>query len=100
MTSPFVIGGLGIVIGVSCMASFIIISRFVGSSDKWGEIQDQTVSIWILSLLGSISLFLAGFNYFITDKNHEKIMYFIFVVTFVALGLASSALGVALIHKN
>jgi hypothetical protein len=32
--------------------------------------------------------------------NQEKIMYFVFVVTFLAMGLASSALGVALIHKN
>lgn len=100
MISPLVISGLGIVIGIGCIASFITISRFVGSSDKWIEIQDQTASIWAMSLLGSISLFFAGFIYFRMNNNHEKIMYFIFTVTFLAMGLASSALAVALIHKK
>ena len=100
MISPLVIGGLGIIIGILCIASFITISRFVGSSDKWIEIQDQTASIWTMSLLGSVSLFIAGFIYFRMNNNHEKIMYFIFVITFLAMGLASSALGVALIHKK
>ena len=98
--SPYVIGSLGAVIGASCIASFITISRFVGSSDKWVKIQDQTGSIWSMSLFGSVALFFAGFFYFRMNQNHEKIMYFIFVVTFLALGLALSALGVALIHKN
>ena len=98
--SPLVIGGLGIVIGIGCIATFITISRFVGSSDKWIEIQDQTASIWTMSLFGSLSLFLAGFFYFRMNNNHEKIMYFIFAVTFLAMALASSALGVALIHKK
>ena len=98
--SPFVIGGLGAVISAGCITSFIIISRFVGSSDKWAEIQDQTASIWVMSLLGSVALFFAGFFYFRMNQNHEKIMYFIFAITFLAMGLASSALGVALIHKN
>ena len=99
--SPMVLGGLAIVIGAGCISSYIVISRFVGSSDMWNEIQDQTASIWTMSLFGSLALFAAGFLYFrMNNNNHEKIMYFIFVVTFIALGLASSALGVALIHKN
>jgi len=99
--SPTILVGLATVIGAGCIGSYIMISRFVGSSDMWNEIQDQTTSIWYNSLLGSLTLFAAGFLYFrMNNNNHEKIMYFIFVTTFIALGLASSALGVALIHKN
>ena len=98
--SPLLLGGLGAVIGIGCVASFITISKFVGSSDKWIEIQDQTAAIWTMSILGSLFLFLAGFFYFRINDNHEKIMYFIFTVTFLAMALSSSALGVAVIHKK
>lgn len=99
--SPYVIGGLGAFIGVSCLTTFILISRFVGSKDNWSRIKDEyTASIWLLSMGGSLALFMAGVTYFSTKPNQEKIMYFIFVVTFLALGLSFSALGVALIHKK
>jgi len=99
--SPTVLIILGVIIGSGAIGSFITISQFVGSSDMWNEIQDQTASIWITSLIGSIALFVAGFLYFrMNNNNHEKIMYFIFVVTFLAMGFATSALGVALIHKK
>ena len=99
--SPYVIGGLGVFIGASCLATFILISRFVGSKDNWSRIKDEyTASIWLLSMGGSLALFMAGVTYFSTKPNQEKIMYFIFVVTFLAMGLSSSALGVALIHKK
>jgi hypothetical protein len=99
--SPYVIGGLGIFIGVSCVTTFILISRFVGSKDNWSRIKDEyTTSIWLLSMTGSLALFMAGVTYFSAKPNQEKIMYFIFAVTFLAMGLSSSALGVALIHKK
>jgi hypothetical protein len=99
--SPYVIGGLGTVIGVSCIASFIMISRFIGSKDRWSPIQKElSAGVWIMSMVGSLALFLSGVVYFSMKPNQEKIMYFVFVVTFLAMGLASSALGVALIHKN
>ena len=99
--SPYVIGGLGVFIGASCLATFILISRFVGSKDNWSRIKDEyTSAIWLLSMVGSIAHFMAGVTYFSTKPNQEKIMYFIFVVTFLAMGLSFSALGVALIHKK
>jgi hypothetical protein len=99
--SPLIIGGLGAVIGVSCLATFIMISRFIGSKDRWDPIQQSSsIAIWLLSMVGSLALFMSGVVYFSIKPNQEKIMYFVFVVTFLAMGLASSALGVALIHKN
>jgi len=99
--SPYIIVGLGLIIGVSCLTTFVSISRFVGSNDKWSIISDgYTASIWLLSMGGSLALFMAGMTYFSTKPNQEKIMYFIFVVTFLAMGLSFSALGVALIHKK
>ena len=98
--SPYVIGGLGVAISACCLATFISISKFIGSKDRWLRIQQESGDIWVFSLLGSVMLFGAGILYFIIKPNQEKIMYFIFVVTFLAMGLASSALGVALIHKK
>ena len=98
--STIIIVTIGIIIGVSYILSFIYISNFVGSSDYWNQIQDQRNRIWSMSMIGSLTLFAAAFIYFITNRNHEKIMYFIFPVTFLAMGLAFSALGVALIHRK
>jgi biotin transporter BioY len=100
MTEPWVIGGLSALIGVCSIATFVMISKFVGSKEKWNEIKDKSAAIWSLSIFGSIALFLAGLIYFNMDSNHEKIMYFIFTLAFIAMGLAVSAMGVALIHKN
>lgn len=94
------IATIGTIIGVSYILSFIFISNFVGSSDYWNQIQDRRDRIWIMSMVGSLTLFAAAFIYFIVGRNHEKIMYFIFPVTFLAMGLAFSALGVALIHRK
>ena len=91
---------VGSIIGASYILSFIIISNFVGSSDYWNQIQDRRDRIWIMSMVGSLTLFAAAFIYFIVNQNHEKIMYFIFPVTFLAMGLAFSALGIALIHRK
>lgn len=100
MTEPWIIGGLAAVLGACSIATFVLISKFVGSKEKWNEIKDKSAAIWNLSIFGSIALFLAGLIYFNIDGNHEKIMYFIFTLAFIALGLAVSAMGVALIHKN
>jgi len=93
---------LGILLITSVIASFVTISRFVGSSDRWQEIQDPNNmgSIWAMSLIGSLLLFLAGVIYFRMGDHHEKIMYFIFALAFLALGLGGSAMGIALIYKN
>ena len=45
-------------------------------------------------------MFAAAFFYFNMENNVQKIMYFIFTMTFIAMGLSFSALGIALIHKN
>jgi hypothetical protein len=92
------IGGGLIITG--CIAAFISISKFVGSKDKHLQIQEESSSIWTYSLLGSLLLFISACFYFIMGDNHEKIMYFIFAMTFLALGLSYSALSIALIHKN
>jgi len=97
---PFAIIGLGVTIGACCLATFISISKFIGSKDSWLRIQNEVGDIWVFSLIGSALFFGAGILYFMVKPNQEKIMYFVFVVTFLALGLASSALGVALIHKK
>jgi hypothetical protein len=99
-TSPFVFLGLVAVVGACCLATFFSITAFVGSKDTWNRIKGESGDIWTFSMLGSIMLFSAGLFYFKMQPNHEKIMYFVFVVTFLAMGLAYSALGVALIHKN
>ena len=99
--SPYIIVGLGLIIGVSCLTTFVSISRFVGSKDNWSRIKDEyTTSVWLLSMTGSLALFMAGVIYFSTTPNQEKIMYFIFTVTFLAMGLSFSALSIALIHKK
>jgi biotin transporter BioY len=96
----FITIGLAVILGSCYLASFILISKFVGSSDAWNKIQDQTKSIWITSLFGSIFIFVSAFIYFRMNNNYEKMMYFIFTMAFLAMGLSFSALGVALIHKN
>jgi len=89
-----------LVVGSSYIASFILISKYVWSTDSWNQIQDRTGTIWHMSMWGSLFLFLAAFFYFQMSNNYEMIMYFIFTMVFVAVGLSYSALGIALIHKN
>jgi len=85
---------------ISCIAAFMFISYFVGSKDRRNQIQSESTRIWPYSIAGSFLLFIAAFLYFNMNDNHEKIMYFIFVMTFLAIGLSYSALSIALIHKN
>jgi hypothetical protein len=90
----------GIVLGSCYIATFVMISKYIGSADKWGYIQDRPhgPAVWGMSIVGSIALFLAAYLYF--QSNPEKIMYFIFTVTFLAVGLSYGALSIALINKN
>ena len=57
----YVLGGLGVLIGVMCVTVFVLISRYIGSTNRWNEIQDRTRSIWFSSITGSLFLFLAAF---------------------------------------
>ena len=97
---PYWMMGLATVLGVCSIAAFIVISKFVGTADRWAEVDERTKNIWYMGLAGSLALFAAAFCYFRIGTNHEQIMYFIFPVTFLALGLAFSALGIALIYKK
>jgi len=100
-TTTEIVGAVISCINSACyVISFPLISFFVGSADYWQNIYDQRERIWIMSMMGSVTLFAAGAIYFFANPNHEKIMYFIFTVTFLSLGLAFSALGVALIHRK
>lgn len=86
-----------VLLGGCYLTSFILISKFIGSADKWGQINDKSPMIWVMSMLGSVALFASALLYF--SGNPEKIMYFIFTITFLAVGLSYSALSIALIHK-
>lgn len=98
--SGWIIGITSALLGACTVAAYIMISRFIGTADRWQEIQDpsNTGAIWSMSLMGSLFLFAAGAIYY--RMYPENMMYFIFVLTFIALALSASALGVGLIYKN
>ena len=83
-----------------CMATFFCISKFIGSADQWERVQDQTASIWAMSLVGSLALFIAAWFYFKIGDNSIKMIYFIFTVIFIAFGISYSALSISVINKN
>ena len=75
--------------------SFIYISKFVGQKDGWSQIRPQIIKIWGLSMTGSFLLLISSFIYFTGEPINT--IYFILVISFIALALSYSALGVSAI---
>jgi predicted membrane channel-forming protein YqfA (hemolysin III family) len=87
----------GLSAAIFYIVSFVQTSKFVGSKDDWSLIQNQITKIWIYTLIGAVCLSIASLLYFIQDPN--KTMYFLIVVSCLALGLSYSALAVAVISR-
>jgi hypothetical protein len=88
----FSIIALGLFIG-----AFVSMSNFVGSKDDWNLIRPQITKILILVLVGTVSLMIAAFLYFMQDS--AKAIYFILVVSCLSLGLSYGALAVSVISR-
>ena len=77
------------------IASFVLTSKFVGSSTTWASIGANVNKIWIMSLIGSFLLFVASAVYF--TQNNPKTVYFILFLLCITLGFSYSALAVSAI---
>lgn len=87
----------GIGAAVCYIWSFVSISNFVGSKDDWNAIKPQITKIWILTLIGSLCLFIASALYVLQDPH--KTMYFLLGISCLSLGLSYSALAISAISK-
>jgi hypothetical protein len=88
----FGIVSVGLFIG-----AFVNMSKFVGSKDDWNVIQPQITKILMLTLIGTFGLIVTSLLYFIQDS--ARTIYFILVLTCLALGLSFSALAIAAISR-
>ena len=74
---------------------------FESSLTDWSKEEYITAaSIWAMSLIGSLALFIAAWFYFKIGDNSIKMIYFIFTVIFIAFGISYSALSISVINKN
>lgn len=79
------------------IGSFVSISQFVGTKDDWNTIKPQLTKILILTLIGTFGFMIAALLFFIQDS--AKAMYFMIIITCLALGLSFSALAIAAISR-
>jgi hypothetical protein len=79
------------------ITSIVMASQFVGSKDNWNDIQPQIVKVWIFSLIGKLFLCIASYMYFIQNPAHT--LMFTLILTCISLGLAYSAVAIAVITR-
>ncbi len=79
------------------IASFVTMSNVVGSKDSWNQIKSQYTKINIFVLLGTLAFIIATLMFF--QQDPQKAVYFMMVVTGVALGLSFMSLSVAAISR-
>jgi len=79
------------------ITSIVMASQFVGSRDNWNDIQPQIVKVWIFSLIGTLFLCIATYMYFIQNPAHT--LMFTLILSCVSLGLAYSAVAIAVITR-
>jgi hypothetical protein len=91
---------LVITIGITMGAfgwSFYNFANFVGSKDDWNTLKPQVLWVMGQTAIGIIFLSIASLIYF--TQNSEKAVYFILVVSCIALGLSYAALAIASISR-
>lgn len=79
------------------IASFVGMSKFVGSKDDWNLIQPQITRILIFTLIGTFGLIVATLLYFIQDP--AKSTYFVLIICCISLGLSYGSLAIAAISR-
>jgi len=94
-TTGMIVSGL-LAIGLY-IASFVIISQFVGSKDSQNQIKPEINKILGLTIGGSFALFLSLLMYFIKDP--ANIIYIVLIMTCITLALSYSALAISAISK-
>jgi hypothetical protein len=91
---------LVLTIGITMAAfgwSFYNFASFVGSKDDWNTLKPQVLWVMGQTAIGIIFLSIASLIYF--TQNSEKAVYFILVVSCIALGLSYAALAIASISR-
>ena len=87
-------------IGISLVAfivSFSFLISFLGSSDRYKEIQTQVYKVLIPVLIGVVLLLVGSIMYAVSSPS---IMYILTIVSFLSLGFSYSAIAISVISKS
>ena len=78
------------------ITSFVLTSSALGSENTWEKIKREVMTkVWPLTIVGTLCLFVTSAIYILQDPN--KTMYFLLVLSCLAVGLAYSALVISVI---
>lgn len=89
-----VIGSL--VSGGLFVVSFIMLSKFLGNSDKWNAIQGNLSSIFIYTAIAPVCLMIVAAIYFISDD--KLIIWFVMIILCLSLIMSYTALYLSVIN--
>lgn len=79
------------------VTSFILNTKYLGSTDDWIRIKNHVWTTVGLSIGGSIMLMLAAFLYLFKDP--QKVTYYLIIITTLSFGLSYASLAISAISK-
>lgn len=92
-----------IVFGVIALAlyitSFVMAAKYMDQTADWNEIKTELRKVWIISAVGSITLFIGISMLYKEVHARDRFMYLLLLMMCMSLGFSVCSLSISMISK-
>jgi uncharacterized membrane protein YoaT (DUF817 family) len=92
-----------IVFGLIALAlyitSFVMAGRYMDQTEDWNIIKTELRKVWIISVVASITLFMAISTLYTEAQARDRFMYVMLLIGCMSMGFAYCALTISMISK-
>lgn len=79
--------------------SFFMAGQYMDLTADWNIIKTELRKIWIISVVGSITLFIAIASLYNEAQARDRFMYVLLLIACMSMGFAYCALTISMISK-
>jgi len=91
--------GFALIAIVLYIISFIIAGQYMDQIEDWNLIKTQLRKIWIVSLVASITLFIAISTLYMEVQARDRFMYLLLLMVCMSMGFSFCSLTISIISK-
>ena len=81
------------------IASFVMAGQYMDQTADWNIIKTELRKIWIISVVASITLFIAISMMYKEVQARDRYMYLLLLMVCMSLGFAFCSLSISMINK-
>ena len=91
--------GFGLIAVVLYIVSFVMAGKYMDQTADWNVIKTELRKVWIISVVASITLFIAISILYTDVQARDRFMYLLLLMVCMTMGFAFCSLSISMINK-